>query len=118
MVYTYSLKKEICERICFNRESTIKTAKEYGIPLKSIEKWITAYNKNNNCFDSHDSNLCHYIISQKESDDLYDDMSDDELRKQLLKKDIEIARLKKGYTVKGGGMEKKVFISFSKKNTK
>jgi hypothetical protein len=35
-----------------------------------------------------------------------------------MKKDIEIARLKKAYTVEGGGTEKKVFVSFSKKNMK
>ena len=35
-----------------------------------------------------------------------------------MKKDIEIARLKKGYTVKEGGMEEKVFITFSKENMK
>ena len=26
--------------------STSKTAKEFGIPLKTVEKWITTYNKN------------------------------------------------------------------------
>ena len=40
------------------------------------------------------------------------------LKKLLMKKDIEIARLKKGYLVKEGGMGEKVFITFSKKNTK
>lgn len=45
-------------------------------------------------------------------------MSKEELKKHLMKKDIEIARLKKGYLAEGGGTEKKVFVSFSKKNTK
>ena len=35
-----------------------------------------------------------------------------------MKKDIEIARLKKGYLVKEGGMEQKVFVTFSKKEYK
>ncbi len=35
-----------------------------------------------------------------------------------MKKDIEIARFKKGYFVKEGGMEQKVFGTFSKKNMK
>ena len=39
-------------------------------------------------------------------------------RFMLMKKDIEIARLKKGYIVKEGGTEEKGFITFSKKNTK
>ena len=41
-----------------------------------------------------------------------------ELKNIIMKKDIEIARLKKTYTVKGGGTEKKVFVTFSKKNMK
>ena len=35
-----------------------------------------------------------------------------------MKKDIEIARLKKGYLAKEGGMEEKVFVTLSKKNMK
>ena len=42
----------------------------------------------------------------------------EELELELMKKDIEIARLKKGYIVKGGGTGRKVFVTFSKKNTK
>ena len=45
-------------------------------------------------------------------------MLTDDLKKEIMKKDIEIARLKKGYTVKEGGMEEKVFITFSKENMK
>ena len=84
MHYNTELKKKLCELICLHNASTIKTAEEYNVPLKTLEKWITAYNKNNHCFDPK----------------------------------VEIARLKKGYLVKGGGTEKKVFVSFSKKNTK
>lgn len=43
--YKISLKKKLCEDICINGKSTIKTAKEYGVPLKTLEKWITAFNK-------------------------------------------------------------------------
>ena len=45
-------------------------------------------------------------------------LSLEDLKKEIMKKDIEIARLKKGYTVKEGGMEEKVFITFSKENMK
>ena len=44
MKYNRELKKELCEKICVNKNSTINTAKEYNIPLKTLEKWITAYN--------------------------------------------------------------------------
>ena len=53
------------------------------------------------------------------SNDLdYENLDKDELKNIIMKKDIEIARLKKAYMVKEGGMEKKVYITFSKKNTK
>ena len=45
MNYTILLKKKLCEEICLKHASTIKTAEEYNIPLKTLEKWITAYNK-------------------------------------------------------------------------
>lgn len=118
--YNTELKKKLCELICLNHASTIKTAEDYNVPLKTLEKWITAYNKNPHCFDSKIEfvNDFKIINNSNDSNDNYDELSLDELKKQLMKKDIEIARLKKGYLVKEGGMEKKVFVTFSKKNTK
>lgn len=51
MKYNSELKKELCEKICLNKISTIKTANEYNIPIKTLEKWINVYNKDNHCFD-------------------------------------------------------------------
>lgn len=50
--YNINLKEKICTDICINGKPTIKTAEEYNIPLKTLEKWITAFNKDNHCFDS------------------------------------------------------------------
>ena len=50
--YSIELKKKLCEQICLNNASTIKTAEEYNIPLKTLEKWITSYNKDSKVFDS------------------------------------------------------------------
>ena len=100
--YNNSLKKKLCEDICLHGKSTSITAKEYGIPLKTLEKWITSFHKDSNCFDDNDNNDFKIISSLKNS--IYDD--------------FEIARLKKGYMVKEGGMGKKEFITFYKKNTK
>jgi transposase len=47
----------------------------------------------------------------------YSAMSKDELIKELMRKDIEAARLKKGYAAEGSGTEKE-FVSISGKNTK
>lgn len=115
--YPNHLKKKLCEEICLNGKSTIKTANEYSVPLKTLEKWITSFNKNQHCFDSDDDSDFHLVTPIKPTSN-YNDMSIDELKHQLLKKDIELARLKKGYQVKGGGTEPKEFIILFKKNTK
>ena len=61
--------------------------------------------------------LCHLVPSSFD-DKIYDDMSTDELKKVLMKKDIELTCLKKGYAVKEGGLVPKEFVTFSKKNMK
>ena len=49
--YSRDFKKMITELIIINHHSTIKTAEEFNVPLKTLENWITAYNKDNHCFD-------------------------------------------------------------------
>lgn len=114
--YKNDLKNKLCTMICVDGASTIKIAEEFGVPLKTLEKWITSFNKNIHCFDfvSNDFQKLNYNVKKTH----YDDMSIPELKEQLMKKDIEIARLKKNYMVKGGGMEQKEFITFSTKNMK
>jgi len=53
MHYNIELKKKLCYNICINGDSTIKTAEEFNVPLKTLEKWITAYNKDEHCFDEN-----------------------------------------------------------------
>ena len=89
-----------------------------AVPLKTLEKWITAFRKNPSCFDTIKSFNDFKIANFKVKDDIYDDMSNEELKRLLIKKDIEIVRLKKNYQVIQDGTGKKVFITFSKKNTK
>jgi len=100
MHYNTDLKKKLCEDICLKHASTIKTAKEFNVPLKTLEKWITAFNKDNHCFDPKVELINDFKIISEPNNTNYDDLSFDELKKQLMKKDIEIARLKKGYLVK------------------
>jgi len=118
MYYSRELKKDLCEKICTHGFSTLKTANEYNVPIKTLEKWITAYNKDNHCFDPIIEIQNDFKPLDKISNIDYNDLSNDELKQELMKKDIEIARLKKGYMVKEGGMGRKVFITFSKKNMK
>lgn len=118
MQYNRELKKQLCENICIKGFSTIKTAQEFNVPLKTLEKWITAFNKDNHCFDPVVETSNYFKLNDSLDIMNYNDLSNDELKILIMKKDIEIARLKKGYIVKEGGMGRKEFITFSKKNTK
>lgn len=119
-VYNNKLKKKLCVEVCVHGKSTIKTAESNGVPIKTFEKWITAFNKDPHCFDFDNSDSINdfHLAIPINNNFPYDDMSNEELKIQLMKKDIEIQRLKKGYMVEGGGMEQKVFVTLSKKNTK
>lgn len=50
--YDTSFKSMIVNLIVNEKHSTIKTADQFDIPLKTLEKWITAFNKDNKCFDA------------------------------------------------------------------
>ena len=118
MQYSRELKKQLCENVCINGFSTIKTAQEYDVPLKTLENWITAFNKDNHCFDPIIETINDFKSINNPDNSNYNDLSNDELKILIMKKDIEIDRLKKGYIVKEGGMGRKVFVTFSKKNMK
>ena len=119
MLYNSDLKKKLCEDICLHHASTSKISSDFNIPIKTLEKWVTAFNKDNHCFDPKIQVVSDFkLINEPSPIPDYDDLSTQELKDILMKKDIEIARLKKNYLVKEGGMGKKVFITFSKKNTK
>ncbi len=64
------------------KSSTIKTAKDLNIPLKTLEKWITAYNKNNNIFDSD------YVNPQQEIQNLKKRIAELETTNDILKKTL------------------------------
>ena len=49
--YSREFKKMAVELVAIAKQSTSKTADDLKIPLKTFEKWITAYNKNDKVFD-------------------------------------------------------------------
>lgn len=50
-MYSRQFRKMASELICVQKEGTIRTAEEFGVPLKTVENWVTAYNKDPYCFD-------------------------------------------------------------------
>ena len=113
MYYPNLIKNEVCEMICVDGASTTYIADLYNIPLKTVENWVTAYNKNPNCYKSKPNHLrpvgC--SVSSKSNKKKYGDMSKEELRLEVMRRDVELARLKKGYMVResGGKLEYGIF---------
>jgi len=49
--YTKDFKKMCAESVCVHKNSTVKMAEQFSVPLKTLEKWITTYNKDSNSFN-------------------------------------------------------------------
>ena len=110
MRYTKEERLDIGRRVC-NHELTIKeAATSYHISVSAIVSYMRLYRTS-----IGETVTSKSIRSNSKAD--YEGMSKDELIQQIMLKDIEVARAKKGYEVKGAGI-KKEYVSLSKKNTK
>lgn len=89
--YPNILKKQVCQKICIEKQSTSKIAKEYDIPLKTVEKWVTAFYRNPKVFDRSDDYYKKYL---RERSLRYDNMSVDQLIAELKSRDNELEYLK------------------------
>lgn len=78
--YSNELKNKVCVRICKNRESTSMVAKEMDIPLKTVEKWVTAYYKDPKVFEVPEG----YIFEKRRMDaHRYDSYTREQLIREL-----------------------------------
>jgi transposase-like protein len=106
--------KEIIVKEYFSGVSATDLTKKYNLPDKLIYRWINKYEKSglkgliSNTGKSTNGKGLHLRKPKNRIE---------ELELELMKKEIEIARLKKGYIVKGVGAEKE-FITTLDKNTK
>ena len=99
----------MCIKVCVNKESTILVSNNYNVPIQIFEKRITAFNKDCSIFDE-DKPIHYQAFQSKLSNNDYYSMNIDELKKELMRRYIEISRLKKGYYVKGRGQAKEYVI--------
>jgi transposase-like protein len=106
-------KEQIIKRF-LNGESAVKIARENNIDRNRIYKWLKKYEKDG--FEGLKSNTGknsknhpHMGLHLRKPKNKIE-----ELELELLKKDIEIARLKKGYMVKGVGQKKEYVTTFNK----
>lgn len=82
--YDTDYKAMIVNLIVNEKHSTIKTAEQFDIPLKTLEKWITAYNKDNHIFDKN------YLSSAQQIEVLKKKISQLERDNEILKKTITL----------------------------
>lgn len=82
--YSNNFKSMIINLIINEKKSTIKTAHQFDIPLKTVEKWITAYNKDHRVFDSD------YKTQAQIIEDLKKKISSLEKDNEILKKTISL----------------------------
>lgn len=82
--YDNNFKAMIVNLICNDKHSTIKTAEQFEIPLKTVEKWITSYNKDHNVFN------CDYHSYPQQIDILKKKISQLERDNEILKKTITL----------------------------
>ena len=109
--------KEIIIKRYKNGESVIKLSKEYNFTRQHFYVWLSKYEeKGINGLKSNTGKTSNYhknmgLHLRKPRNKI------EELELEILKKDMEIARLKKGYMVKGVGAEKE-FVTTLDKNIK
>ena len=78
--YENNFKSMLVNLIVNEKHSTIKTAEQFDVPLKTLEKWITAFNKDNKCFDAD------YISPEQQIESLKKRIAELETNNDILKK--------------------------------
>ena len=107
-------KEKIVKRY-LNGESAVKLASEIDSTDKMIREWTNKYLRKG--LEGLKSKTGKSNTGRKKSHFKKTKNRIEELELELMKKEIEIARLKKGYVVKGVGAEKE-FVTIFDKNTK
>jgi len=82
--YDRNFKSMIINLIVNEKHSTLATAKQFDIPIKTLEKWITAYNKDHNVFNED------YLTKEKQIIELKKKISKLERDNDILKKTITL----------------------------
>lgn len=108
-MYTKQERISIGKSIYERQKSYKEVMSELGVARVTLVTWVNLYKESINAPKG-------YRPVEKPVNN-YDDLSKNQLIKELLNKDIEIERLKKGYTVKGVGA-KKEFVILNDQNMK
>lgn len=112
MFYTTLQRIDIGRKVFTHEMTKSEASKEFMVSEQSIVNYVKEYMKANKIPVIPDVDN---VLDIKTPN--YSEMTKDQLIVEIMKKDIEVARAKKGYTVKGGG-KTKGFSSIKDANTK
>ena len=82
--YSNDFKSMLVNLIVNEKHSTMATAQQFNVPLKTLEKWITAYNKDHNVFNAN------YISSYRQIEILKKQVAKLQRDNEILKKTITL----------------------------
>lgn len=103
---------ELGKKVFLKELTKDSVMKEYDVTEATVNQWVKEY------LQSEGINPIPEVISAPNDNiETYKEMFKEQLINELMLKDIEIERSKKGYAVKGGGRTKE-FISINSKNSK
>ena len=114
MKLTKEQKEEMIKRILANEINYDEASIEYGISHNLVAKSMSLYKKANNLNKPRKASSNNVLSSEYAA---YEDMTKDELIRELILAKANELRAKKGYEVKGVGANKE-FIPLNNKNSK
>ena len=123
MKYTPEERMDIGRRIYEHELTCQQAADEYGIHKHTAKRYLWLYRDTNGLLPQKARISTDRIVNAKATasvpDDIshYENMTKEELIRELVLAKINEARAKKGYVVKGVGVEKE-YIVYDSKNTK
>ena len=123
MKYTLEERQEIGRRIYEHELTCQQAADEYGIHIHTAKRYLRLYRDTNGLQPQRARINVNRIVNAKANAMIPEDISDyesmtkEELIRELVLSKINEARAKKGYEVKGVGVEKE-YIVYGSKNTK
>lgn len=105
MKYSKEFREKVCEEYLYTDIGRIEICEKYNLPLNTIKCWLFRYYPNEY---KNDKKGRHYTMPNEFNAEAYiskkhlnykniKDMTKDEMIAELIKKDFEIARLKKKY---------------------
>lgn len=112
--YTVEEKLNVVNMYLIGNKGSRTLEKDIEIPHRNIERWVQSYLKKGVeglKETKKTGNKYAALHTSKKLSEI------ERLKLELMKKDIEIERLKKGYLVKGDGQQKR-YITTSKENFK